>query len=50
MTDVNSSVCVKLSAIATDLVFFVLRFENLIVREDHAIDTMADVGALAELS
>lgn len=50
VADVDGTICVELTAVSTDLVLFVLGFQDLVVGEDHTVDAVADVGALSELA
>lgn len=50
VTDVNRSICIELTTVSTDLIFFVLGLKDFIVWEDHAIDAMRNISALSELS
>lgn len=50
MTDVNGTVCVELTTVATYLIFLVLGLKDLIVREYHAVDSMTDIGSFSKLA
>lgn len=50
MANINWSICIEFSTIATDLIFLVLSFKNFIIREDHSIDSVGNIGTLPELA
>ena len=50
MPNINCTICVEFSSVTGDLILLVLRFENLVIGEDHSIDAVADVGTLSELT
>ena len=50
MANINCTISVELSTIATDLVLLILGFQNLVVGEYHTVNPMTYIGTLPELA